>query len=106
MIFMEGDVSGGGGGMFRSSGGLKSRGHFHAINKDPDLLPHQPHPEDPKWEKTKETLFSNWFAGAAATHCALFSIAKSTGFTLSALTAGQNRNTNQSGPRVFENIRF
>ena len=85
---MEGDVSGGGGGMFRSSGGLKSRGYFTHINKDPDLLPHQPHPEDPKWENAKETLFSNWFAGAAATHCALFSIAKSTGFPLSALTAG------------------
>ena len=51
----EGGVSGGVGDMFRSSGGLKSRGHFTAINKDPDPLPHQPHPEDPKWEKTEES---------------------------------------------------
>merc|ERR1711974_78836 len=47
-VTKDGGVSGGGGGMFRSSGGLKSRGHFTHINKDPDPLPHQPHPEDPK----------------------------------------------------------
>ena len=35
-------------GMFRSSGGLKKRGFFHAINKDPDKLPHKAHPDDPK----------------------------------------------------------
>ena len=59
----NGGVSGGVGDMFRSSGGLKSRGHFTAINKDPDPLPHQPHPEDPKWEKTEESWFSNWLQG-------------------------------------------
>ena len=35
-------------GMFQSSGGLKKRGFFHAINKDPDKLPHKAHPDDPK----------------------------------------------------------
>ena len=44
---------GGPGGMFRSSGGLKSRGFFTQIQKDPDLLPHEPNKEDPKWELTK-----------------------------------------------------